>query len=209
MSLQRFAKLPTENVDFIGWLTQKTRFFEIELSNLGSLTRDCAQSDLQVMPVRGNLFRRPAVCGRWAHVYDDVQVVAHDRPRVHATGKNVFQLQNTVFNPRFSVLETFVEAFIQAAQPRSAHAAVDAVKRSRLRGSISWLRGWVMGAVCACGLSVKIGLGAILNRIYLSAGCPHNFPTRSCISTIRTGIGISWQCDIQKVRNIYQKPILI
>ena len=30
-----FAKFPTENVDFIGWLTQKTHFFGIELSNLG------------------------------------------------------------------------------------------------------------------------------------------------------------------------------
>ena len=34
--LQRFAKLTTENVDLIGWLTQKTHFFGIELSNLGA-----------------------------------------------------------------------------------------------------------------------------------------------------------------------------
>ena len=53
------------------------------------LTRGCAQSDLKVSPVRGNLFRRPTVCGRGAHVYDDVQVVAHDRPRVHAASKNL------------------------------------------------------------------------------------------------------------------------
>ena len=39
MSLQGFAKLPTENVDFIGWLTQKTHFFGIELSNLGDTHR--------------------------------------------------------------------------------------------------------------------------------------------------------------------------
>ena len=33
------CEIPTETVDFIGWLTQKTRFFEIELSNLGSMIR--------------------------------------------------------------------------------------------------------------------------------------------------------------------------
>ena len=42
-----------------------------------------------------------------AHVLDDVQVVAHDRPRVHPAGKNVSQLQDAGFNPRFTVLETF------------------------------------------------------------------------------------------------------
>ena len=69
-----------------------------------------------------------------AHVHDDVQVVAHDRPHVHAAGKNVAQRQNTRLNPRFTVLETFADVFIQAAQPRSMHAAVDAMKRSGLSG---------------------------------------------------------------------------
>ena len=41
-------------------------------------------------------------------------------------------------------------------------------------GSTSWLRGWVIGAVLACGLSVKIGLGAVLGRIYLRGGCPNS-----------------------------------
>ena len=35
MSLHLFAKFPTENVDFISWLTQKNHFFGAELSNLG------------------------------------------------------------------------------------------------------------------------------------------------------------------------------
>ena len=67
-------------------------------------------------------------------VHDDVQEIAHDRPCVHAAGKNLAEFQNTSFKPQFSVLETFAQIFIQAAQPRSAHAAVDAVKRSGLGG---------------------------------------------------------------------------
>ena len=89
---------------------------------------------IKLSPACGNFFRRPRIRSRWAHVDDDMQVVAHDRPRVHAAGKNVSQLQNTGFNPHLSVLEAFAEIFIQAAQPRSAHAAVDAMKHSGLSG---------------------------------------------------------------------------
>ena len=60
------------------------------------------------------------------------------------------EFQNTGFNPRLSVLETFAEVFVQAAQPRSAHAAVDAVKGARL--------GWVNKL--AAGLSHGPRLGA-------------------------------------------------
>ena len=85
-------------------------------------------------PACGKSLRRPSIRSRWAHVHDDVQVVAHHHPRVHAAGKNISQLQNTGFNPHLSVLEAFAEIFIQAAQPRSAHAAVDAMKHSGLSG---------------------------------------------------------------------------
>ena len=67
-------------------------------------------------------------------MHDDVQVVAHDRPGVNTAGENLAQLQNACLDPRFSVLETFAEVFVQATQPRSTYAAVDAMKRSGLRG---------------------------------------------------------------------------
>ena len=69
-----------------------------------------------------------------AHVHDDMQVVAHNRPGVNTTGENLAQLQNACLDPGLSMLETFAEIFVQATQPRSAHAAIDAVKRSGLGG---------------------------------------------------------------------------
>ena len=65
----------------------------------------------------------------------DVEMVAHDGPSVNAAGKNLAEFQNAVFNPRSSMFEAFAEVFVQAAQPRSAHAAVHTVKGARL----SWI----------------------------------------------------------------------
>ena len=67
-------------------------------------------------------------------MHDNVQMIAHHSTSVNSAGKNVVQRQNTRFDPRLSVLETFAEVFIEAAQPRPAHAAVEAVKRSGLSG---------------------------------------------------------------------------
>ena len=59
-------------------------------------------------------------------------MIAHDCPSVNTTGENLAEFQNAGFNTRLSVLKAFAEVFVQAAQPRSAHAAVDAVKCSGL-----------------------------------------------------------------------------
>ena len=59
-------------------------------------------------------------------------MVTHDGPGVNAAGENSAKLQNTRFNPGFSVLEAFAEVLIEAAQPRPAHAAVHAMKRAGL-----------------------------------------------------------------------------
>ena len=59
-------------------------------------------------------------------------MIAHDRPGVNTTGENVVQLQNACLDPRLSMLEAFAEVFIQAAQPRTAHAAAHALKCARL-----------------------------------------------------------------------------
>ena len=67
-------------------------------------------------------------------MHDDMQVVAHNRTGVNTAGENLAQLQNACLDPRLSMLETFAEVFIQATQPRSTYAAVDAMKRSGLRG---------------------------------------------------------------------------
>jgi len=64
----------------------------------------------------------------------DVEMIAHDGPGVNAAGKNLAEFQNAGFNPRLSVVEAFAEVFVQAAQPRSAHAAAHAVKCSGLGG---------------------------------------------------------------------------
>ena len=77
-------------------------------------------------------------------------MIAHHSPGVNSAGKNVAERQNAGFDPRFSVLETFAEVFIEAAQSRPAHAAVDAVKRSGL----SWID------ELAAGLSHGRSLGA-------------------------------------------------
>ena len=89
-------------------------------------------------------------------MHDDVQVVAHDRPRVHAAGKNLAQLQNACLDPRLSMLETFAEVFVQATQPRSAHAAVDAMKRSGL--------GWVNKLAAGLGHGRSLGVRALLEN---------------------------------------------
>ena len=62
----------------------------------------------------------------------DVEMIAHDGPGVHAAGKNLAEFQNAGFNPGSSVFEAFAQVFVQAAQPRSAHAAVHTVKGARL-----------------------------------------------------------------------------
>ena len=77
-------------------------------------------------------------------------MVAHNHPGVHPTGENVAKLQNAGFNSRLSMLETFAEVFVQAAQPRSAHTEVDAMKCARLRGVDE----------LAAGLSHRHSLGA-------------------------------------------------
>ncbi len=82
-------------------------------------------------------------------MYHNMEMVTHDGPGVNAAGENAAQLQNTRFNPGFSVLEAFAEILIEATQPRSAHAAVDAVKCARL-GSVDKL---------AAGLGHKRSLG--------------------------------------------------
>ena len=46
-------------------------------------------------------------------------------------GKNIAEFQNAGFDPRGSMLEPFTEIFIEAAQPRTAHASVHAVKGAR------------------------------------------------------------------------------
>ena len=57
-------------------------------------------------------------------IWLDEKVVAHNRPGVNTAGENLAQLQNAGFSPRLSMLETFAEVFVQATQPRSAHAAI-------------------------------------------------------------------------------------
>ena len=68
-------------------------------------------------------------------MYHYVEVVTHDCPGVNTARENIAQLQNAGFNPRSSMFEAFAEVFVQAAQPRSAHAAVHTVKGARL----SWI----------------------------------------------------------------------
>ena len=67
-----------------------------------------------------------------AHMHHNMEMVTHDGPGVNAAGENSAKLQNTRFNPGFSVLEAFAEVLIEAAQPRPAHAAVHAMKRADL-----------------------------------------------------------------------------
>lgn len=65
-------------------------------------------------------------------MHNNVQVIAHNRPGMNAASENFAQLQNSGFNPEFTLLEAYVEVFVQAKKPRSGHAAVDAVKGPRL-----------------------------------------------------------------------------
>jgi len=71
-----------------------------------------------------------------AHVDDGVQVIAHHRPCMNATGENFAKFQNACLHqdrhPGSSVLEAFASVIVQAAKPRSAHAAIDAVKGAGL-----------------------------------------------------------------------------
>ena len=92
-----------------------------------------------------------------------MQVVAHNRPGVNTAGENLAQLQNAGFNPRLSMLETFAEVFIQATQPRSTHAAVDAVRRSGLC--------WVNKLAAGLGHGRSLGVRALRkNQIGRSLG---------------------------------------
>ncbi len=96
-------------------------------------------------------------------MHDNVQMVAHNRPSVNSTCKNVAERQNARFDPKFSVLEAFAEVFIEAAQPRSAHTAVDAVKSARL--------GWVNKLAAGRGHGRSLGARALReNRIGRSLG---------------------------------------
>ena len=90
------------------------------------------------------------VCGGWAHMNHQVQMVAHNGPGVNAAGENVAQRQNTRLNPRLSMLETLAQVFVEATQPRSAHAAVDAVKGSGL--------GWIDELAAGLGHGSSVGL---------------------------------------------------
>ena len=92
-----------------------------------------------------------------------MQVVAHNRPGVNTAGENLAQLQNACIEPKLSVLEAFVEIFIQATQSRSAHAAVDAMKRSGLS--------WVNKLAAGLGHGRSLGVRALLeNQIGRSLG---------------------------------------
>jgi len=65
-------------------------------------------------------------------MHDQMIVIAHDGVSVNATRKNLAQLQNPLFNPRFPVLEGFFQIFIKPAQLRTPHTAGYAVDRIRL-----------------------------------------------------------------------------
>ena len=61
------------------------------------------------------------------------------------------------------MLETFAEVFVPAAQPRSAHAAVDAVKGARL--------GWVNKLAAGLGHGPSLGARKLReNRIERNLG---------------------------------------
>ena len=64
----------------------------------------------------------------------DVQVIAHDGPRVESAGKDVAQFQDAFFDPRLAVLERLLGVFVFATQPRATHAAIDAVECACLSG---------------------------------------------------------------------------
>ena len=85
-----------------------------------------------------------------------MQVVAHNRPVVNTAGENLAQLQNACLDPRLSILETFAEVFIQATQPRSTYAAVDAMKRSGLS--------WVNKLAAGLGHGRSLGVRTLLEN---------------------------------------------
>ena len=96
-------------------------------------------------------------------MHDNLQMIAHHSPSVNSAGKNVAERQNAGFDPRFSVLEAFAEVFIEAAQPRPAHATVDAVKRSGL--------GWIDELAAGLGHGRSVGARALLeNQIERNLG---------------------------------------
>ena len=71
------------------------------------------------------------------HMNHDVQVIAHDGPRIDATGKDLAKRKDALLNPRLAVFEAFAGVFVFTARQRAAHLAVDAVK---IRGdSVKWL----------------------------------------------------------------------
>ena len=105
-------------------------------------------------------------------MHDNVHMIAHHSPSVNSAGENVAERQNAGFNPRFTVLETFAEVFIEAAQPRPAHATVDAVKLAGM--------GWIDELAAGLGHGRSVGARALLeNQIGrsfgsdLSEGCPN------------------------------------
>ena len=98
---------------------------------------------------------------------------------LHTAGENVSQLQNAGFNPRFPLLEAFAEVFIQAAQPRSPHAAVDAMKRSGLV--------WVNELAAGLGHGRSLGVRALLENQFgrnLGSDLPEGWVSALLVSAL-------------------------
>jgi hypothetical protein len=82
-------------------------------------------------------------------------ILRFHRPRVNATGENTAKVQDARFNPRFAVFEAFAQIFIKAAQPRTAHAAVDAV----IRACMGWVDELAAGLGHGRSLDARVVLG--------------------------------------------------
>jgi len=54
---------------------------------------------------------------------------------MNTTGENIAKFQNARFYPGSSVLEAFASVIVQAAEPVSAYAAIDAV----IGASLGWV----------------------------------------------------------------------
>ena len=109
-----------------------------------------------------------------------MEVVAHHCPCVNAAGKNIPQLQNTGFDPGFPMLEALAEVFVQATKPRSAHAAIHAMKSARLS--------WVNKLAAGLGHGRSVGARALRKdrigcnlELDLSEGCLRSATNRSVL----------------------------
>jgi len=56
-----------------------------------------------------------------------MKVIAHDRVREYGAGKNLSELGNLAFNPRFPVFKRLLQIAIPTAEPRSANTARNAM----------------------------------------------------------------------------------